>query len=89
MLFVVSLGMGTVFLGLICIILLTELMGWLLNRTPQIRETEIKQVSGSAQISAMQPAISPEVIAVILTVLSERLGVQPAEITITDINKVN
>ena len=33
-LFVVLMGLGTVFAGLLCIILLVTLMSWVCNRTP-------------------------------------------------------
>ena len=78
-LFVVLMGIGTVFFGLICIIVLTTIMG--------------KVLAGGAEAPKAAAPAAPvvdnaPVVAAIAAVLSEELGPAAANMQITSIQKV-
>ena len=78
MAFVVLMGMGTVFFGLICIIFLTQIMG-------KVVGSSAAKPAPAAAASAAAPAakpqgVQPEIIAVITAVLSEEVGISASNI---------
>lgn len=88
---VIGMGLGTVFVGLICIILICYLMGWV------IRLLEKKKPAAKAAAPLPQPepeAAEPiedrgELIAVISAVIAEQLGESTEAIRIRSIRKVS
>ena len=81
--FVCLMGMGTVFFGLICLIVLTTLLGRLCSRK--------QQAAPAAAISA--PAAAPavnqqELIAAVSAAIAEELGTDITGIRILSIKKV-
>ena len=81
--FVCLMGMGTVFFGLICLIVLTTLLGRLCGRK--------QQAAPAAAISA--PAAAPavnqqELIAAVSAAIAEELGTDITGIRILSIKKV-
>ncbi len=88
--FVTLFGVGTVFFGLICIIVLTSIMGALLK--------EKKAAASAAPAAAAAPAApaapkvntakQQEIIAAITAAISEDLGPHAGSMTILDIQKL-
>ena len=75
-LFVVLMGLGTVFAGLLCIILLVSLMSWVCTRT-----------AGPAAPAAAE-AVSPAMIAAVAAAIAEDLGTNVSAIRIVSMKKV-
>ena len=95
MLFVVLFGIGTVFFGLICIIVLTSIMGKVMSsiapKQPQKAapktdtRTEVKKLAEQhPQVSA---EIATDVIVAIMAALSEEPGISSRGWNITSIKK--
>lgn len=89
-LFVVLFGIGVVFFGLVCIIVLTVIMG-------KIMTCSQKSCSASAPTAPLAPSvqpappptgIAPEVIAAITAALSEEPGISSHGVNITSIKKL-
>jgi sodium pump decarboxylase gamma subunit len=81
-LFVVLMGVGTVFVGLICIILLVSLMSWL------CRKTEKAAPVVAAPVPQRAAANSQELIAAISTAIAEELSTDVSAIRITSIKRL-
>ena len=84
-LFVCLMGMGTVFFGLICLVALTYLVGWIGQRTGR----------KSPAVQAVQPAAAAEtreererVAAAVSAALAEELGTDITGIRIISMKKV-
>ena len=81
--FVCLMGMGTVFFGLICLIVLTTLLGRVCGQ---------KQQSAPAAVSPAPAAVSAgdqqELIAAVSAAIAEELGTDITGIRILSINKV-
>ncbi len=94
LLFVVLMGMGTVFFGLICIIFLTWLMGKVMNAVTKapVPAPAAAAAPAAARAAAPVPAapegIAPEVIAAITAALSEEVGIPARGVNITNIKKL-
>ncbi len=89
-LFVVVFGIGVVFFGLICIIVLTSIMGKIMVALTKNQPAPAAAPAASAAPAAA-PApvgIAPEVIAAITAALSEEPGISSHGINITSIKKV-
>lgn len=84
-LFVVLMGLGTVFAGLLCIILLVSLMSWVCTRTAG--RSDAAQGSGSAAPAAAE-AVSPAMIAAVAAAIAEDLGTDVSAIRIVSMKKV-
>ena len=93
-LFVVVFGIGVVFFGLICIIVLTSIMGKIMvalakNAPAPAHAAKPAAAPVAAPAAAPAPAgIAPEVIAAITAALSEEPGISSHGINITSIKKV-
>ncbi|MBQ1603797.1 MAG: OadG family protein [Oscillospiraceae bacterium] len=93
LLFVVLMGMGTVFFGLICIIFLTYLMGKVMGavtKSPAPAPAAAAPVPtrAAAPAPAAPEGIAPEVIAAITAALSEEVGIPSRGVNITNIKKL-
>ena len=90
--FVVLMGMGTVFFGLICIIFLTAIMGKIMGsvtKTPAPAPAAAAPAAAAPAAPAADPnAIAPEIIAVITAALSEEVGIPSHGVNITNIKKL-
>ncbi len=84
-LFVVLMGVGTVFVGLICIVLLVTLMGWLCRKF--VRKTPASSVAVPAA-PTRQNANGGELLAAISAAIAEELGTDVSAIRITSIKRV-
>ena len=83
--FVVLMGMGTVFFGLICLIVLTNIMGRILGR-----EAAPAAAAPAAPVAAA-PAVEPnrqELVAAVSAAIAEELGTDITGIRILSMKKV-
>lgn len=76
-LFVVLMGLGTVFAGLLCIILLVSLMSWVCTRT-----------AGAQTPPKAAEAVSPAMIAAVAAAIAEDLVTDVSAIRIVSMKKV-
>ena len=88
---VVAMGVGTVFVGLICIIVICYVMGAIIKvfegRKPAVNESPAPQ---AAQAAAPAPIENKgELIAVVSAVIAEELGESVEAIRIKSIRKVS
>ena len=92
--FVVLMGMGTVFFGLICIIFLTWIMGKVMGSVTTKAPAAAPAAAAPAPKAtpaapAVDPnAVAPEIVAVITAVLSEEVGIPSHGVNITNIKKL-
>ena len=83
-LFVVLMGLGTVFAGLLCIILLVTLMSWVCNRTAAPKAVP----AAIPQAAAAPSAVTPSMMAAIAASIAEDMGTDISAIRIVSIKKV-
>lgn len=83
-LFVVLMGVGTVFVGLVCIVLLVTLMSWLCRRLGK----NTSDVPAPAPAPSRQAANAEELLAAISAVIAAELGADVSAIRITSIKRV-
>ena len=78
-LFVTLMGIGTVFFGLICIIVLTTVMGSVLKS---------KSKPAAPAPAAVNTAKEQEILAAVIAAVTEDLGPSASRMQITGINKI-
>lgn len=83
-LFVCLMGMGTVFFGLICIILLVTLMSFVCRKTEQ--KTTLAPVSAPAGVP--KAGIGPELIAAVSAAIAEEMGTDISAIRIISMKQI-
>lgn len=76
--FVVLMGMGTVFFGLICIIFLTSIMGGVMKNSA--KAAPAVAASAAAAPAPQKQGMQPEIIAAITAALSEEVGISASNI---------
>ena len=91
--FVIVMGVGTVFLGLICIILLCKILGAVCTliegkTAPAPVTSTPAPAPANATAKAQDPAKRQEIIAAIGAVIAEECGVDVNAIRITSIKKI-
>ena len=88
-LFVTLMGIGTVFFGLICIIVLTTVMGSVLksNAKPAPAPAAAPKVAAPAA-PAVNTAKEQEILAAVIAAVTEDLGPSASRMQITSINKI-
>ena len=90
MVFVVLMGMGTVFFGLICIIFLTQLMGKVVGGSaakPAPAAAASVAAPAAAVAEAEPEEVKPEILAVITAVLSEESDTSSNGVNIVNIKR--
>ena len=80
-LFVTLMGIGTVFFGLICIIVLTTVMG-------SVLKSKSKPAAPAPAASAVNTAKEQEILAAVIAAVTEDLGPSASRMQITSINKI-
>ena len=80
--FVCLMGMGTVFFGLVCIIILTKLMSAVLGKKPEPAQ------SASRSADVLPQTVTPELVAAVSAALAEELGTDITGIRIISMKKV-
>ena len=83
-LFVCLMGIGTVFFGLICIILLVTLMSFVCRKTEQ--KTTLAPVSEPAGVP--KAGIGPELIAAVSAAIAEEMGTDISAIRIISMKQI-
>ena len=92
--FVVAMGMGTVFIGLICIILLIKIMSLIINGVAKdevVKPATPVAVPAAAPASAPVPAEIPnraEFVAAVSAAIAEDLGTDISKIQIVSIKRI-
>ena len=88
-LFVTLMGIGTVFFGLVCIIVLTTIMGAVLksNAKPAPAPASAPKAAAPAA-SAVNTAKEQEILAAVIAAVTEDLGPSASRMQITSINKI-
>ena len=89
--FVCLMGMGTVFIGLICIVFLCQAMSAIIKhfeKGPEVMTLSAKQVSGQASETSAPIENRQELVAAISAVLAEELGEEVTALRILSIKKI-
>ena len=94
-LFVTLMGIGTVFFGLICIIVLTTIMGSVLKSTakpaapaPAAAPKAAASKAAAPAAPAVNTAKEQEILAAVIAAVTEDLGPSASRMQITSINKI-
>lgn len=88
-LFVTLMGIGTVFFGLICIIVLTTVMGSVLKSNAKPAPTPAAAPKAAAPAApAVNTAKEQEILAAVIAAVTEDLGPSASRMQITSINKI-
>lgn len=88
-LFVVLMGLGTVFAGLLCIILLVFLMSWVCNRTAAPAAPKAASAPAPTGVAAVPAStVTPSMIAAIAAAIAEDMGTDVSAIRIVSVKKV-
>lgn len=89
-LFVTFMGIGTVFFGLICIIVLTTVMGSVLKSKskPAAPAPAAAPKAAAPAAPAVNTAKEQEILAAVIAAVTEDLGPSASRMQITSINKI-
>ena len=88
-LFVTLMGIGTVFFGLVCIIVLTTIMGAVLKSNAKPAPAPAAAPKAAAPAApAVNPAKEQEILAAVIAAVTEDLGPSASRMQITSINKI-
>ena len=89
-LFVTLMGIGTVFFGLICIIVLTTIMGSVLKSKskPAASAPAAAPKAAAPAAPAVNTAKEQEILAAVIAAVTEDLGPSASRMQITSINKI-
>ena len=85
-LFVVLMGLGTVFAGLLCIILLVTLMSWVCARTSAPKT--VPQMPAAPAAMPESDAVTPAMMAAVAAAIAEDMGTDVSAIRIVSMKKV-
>lgn len=81
-LFVCLMGLGTVFVGLVCIILLVTLMSYV------CRKSEGKSAPAPATVDAPKAGVGPDLIAAVSAAIAEEMGTDISAIRIISMKQI-
>ena len=84
-LFVCLMGIGTVFIGLVCIVALVSVMSWVCRKTD--RPKAVAPVAAPAPAVAA-PAVTPAMVAAVAAVIAEEMGTSVDAIRIVSMKKL-
>ena len=89
-LFVTLMGIGTVFFGLVCIIVLTTVMGSVLKSKskPAAPAPAATPKAAAPAAPAVNTAKEQEILAAVIAAVTEDLGPSASRMQITSINKI-
>lgn len=88
-LFVTLMGIGTVFFGLVCIIVLTTIMGAVLKSNAKPAPAPAAAPKAAAPAApAVNTAKEQEILAAVIAAVTENLGPSASRMQITGINKI-
>lgn len=84
---VAGLGMGTVFAGLICLVVLISLLNLIFNKIPE--KQPVKEETKAAAAAVADEKMDDETVAAVSAAIAEVLGRDVSGIRITSIKKIN
>ena len=88
-LFVTLMGIGTVFFGLVCIIVLTTIMGAVLKSNAKPAPAPAAAPKAAAPAApAVNTAKEQEILAAVIAAVTEDLGPSASRMQITSLNKI-
>ena len=88
-LFVTLMGIGTVFFGLVCILVLTTIMGAVLKSNAKPAPAPAAAPKAAAPAApAVNTAKEQEILAAVIAAVTEDLGPSASRMQITSINKI-
>ena len=87
-LFVTLMGIGTVFFGLVCIIVLTTIMGAVLKSNAKPAPAPAAAPKAAPAAPAVNTAKEQEILAAVIAAVTEDLGPSASRMQITSINKI-
>ena len=88
-LFVTLMGIGTVFFGLVCILVLTPIMGAVLKSNAKPAPAPAAAPKAAAPAApAVNTAKEQEILAAVIAAVTEDLGPSASRMQITSINKI-
>ena len=85
-LFVCLMGLCTVFIGLICIIMLVSVMSNVVRRTD--KKTAAAAIRAPAAVSTAASAVTPELVAAVAAAIAEDMGSDVSAIRIVSMKKI-
>lgn len=83
-LFVCLMGLGTVFVGLVCIILLVTLMSYVCRKS----EEKSAPAPAAATVDAPKAGVGPELIAAVSAAIAEEMGTDISAIRIISMKQI-
>ena len=83
-LFVCLMGLGTVFVGLVCIILLVTLMSYVCRKS----ERKSAPAPAAAPVHAPKAGVGPELIAAVSAAIAEEMGTDISAIRIISMKQI-
>ena len=83
-LFVCLMGLGTVFVGLVCIILLVTLMSYVCRKS----EEKSAPAPAAAMVDAPKAGVGPELIAAVSAAIAEEMGTDISAIRIISMKQI-
>lgn len=87
-LFVCLMGIGTVFIGLICIIVLVSVMSAVVLKTDKMMKPAAPVAASAAPAAAPAGEITPALIAAVSAAVAEEMGTDVSAIRIVSFKKV-
>ncbi len=85
--FVVCMGIGVVFFGLLCIVILTSIMGAICKTNSQ-KQTDVKKTITSAPVVSETIPNRQEMIAAVSAAIAEELGTDISAIRVHSFKKI-
>ena len=85
-LFVCLMGIGTVFVGLICIVALVSVMSWVCQKTDRPKAAAPAAAAPAPAVAA--PAVTPAMVAAVAAVIAEDMGTSVDAIRIVSMKKL-
>ena len=86
-LFVCLMGVGTVFIGLVCIIALVSVMSYICTKTDKVMQKRAIPAPAAAPVAASS-AVTPEMVAAVSAVIAEEMGTSVDAIRIVSMKKL-
>ena len=86
--FVVALGIGTVFIGLICIVLLCKIIGLLCGSAKKVDDAPAVSATNTAPASNQPIQNRQEIIAAVSAAVAEELGTDVSAIRVLSFKKI-
>ena len=89
-LLVCVMGLCTVFIGLICIIILGSVMSYICTKTDRVRNKQSAAPAVAAPVApaVAAPAVTPEMVAAVSAVIAEEMGTSVEAIRIVSMKKL-